>query len=372
MEQTTNIRTNYLCHCLRITPKDFEGMLDATPCPSFEKLKQAHGIGSLCSSCEYEAKGVVQEYVMLNPLGNQSSAEPVKSPVIKKEKPKKPAKPLSLRKRIKNRLKEWFLGAPPSSATSKAVESVKEKKVKPKEEIAPAAPKMKDYLTGVFFMRGSGLETHLVISNLGFPESSENANGEQVTFIATLHGQDGTLLGVSSLMSVGDEQSREFTPQELFPEVKGDFVGGIYVDFQGIAQTGSLRPYGVLVGVDPSIRARCHFHDKFALFRDPGYFQNTSPFEPGQTCWMAVANCQPQAYNSTVHLKTKETQFQTQIDLAPMAATWVKLEDLFPETQSMTPSALSPALFWLENPQHIMVYFFWHNVDFNSWMGQHH
>jgi len=347
-------------------------MLDATPCPSFEKLKQAHGIGSLCSSCEYEAKGVVQEYVMLNPLGNQSSAEPVKSPVIKKEKPKKPAKPLSLRKRIKNRLKEWFLGAPPASATSKAVESVKEKKVKPKEEIAPAAPKMKDYLTGVFFMRGSGLETHLVISNLGFPESSENANGEQVTFIATLHGQDGTLLGVSSLMSVGDEQSREFTPQELFPEVKGDFVGGIYVDFQGIAQTGSLRPYGVLVGVDPSIRARCHFHDKFALFRDPGYFQNTSPFEPGQTCWMAVANCQPQAYNSTVHLKTKETQFQTQIDLAPMAATWVKLEDLFPETQSMTPSALSPALFWLENPQHIMVYFFWHNVDFNSWMGQHH
>jgi hypothetical protein len=212
----------------------------------------------------------------------------------------------------------------------------------------------------------------LVISNLGFPESPENANGEQVTFIATLHGQDGVLLGVSSQMSVGDEQSREFTPQELFPEVKGDFVGGIYVDFQAIAQTGSLRPYGMLVGVDPSIRARCHFHDKFALLRDPGYFQNTSPFEPGQTCWMAVANCQPRAYNSTVHLKTKERQFQTQIDLAPMAAAWVKLEDLFPETQSMTPSVLSPALFWLDNPQHIMVYFFWHNVDFNSWMGQHH
>lgn len=371
MEQTTNIRTNYLCHCLRITPKDFEGMLDQMPCPTFDKLKQAHGIGSLCSSCEYEAKGVVQEYVMLNPSGVEVVR--VKEPRVKKTKPQKPKKPLSLRKRIKLRLKAWIWDDSTQAAKPLAARNeVKVTHEKPVEPVRAEAPKRRDYLTGVFFMRREGLESHLVISNLGFPESAENANGSEVTFVAKLHGQDGSLLGESALMRVADGQSCEFTPEELFPEVRGDFVGGIYVDFQGISQTGSLRPYGVLVSTNPLVRARCHYHDKYALFKDPGFFQNTSPFEPGQTCWMAAANCQPTAYESAAHLKAGGHEMKADIRLGPMAATWVRLDELFPETRSMSAELLSPALFWLENPKHIMVYFFWQNTEAKTWMGQHH
>ena len=53
-------------------------------------------------------------------------------------------------------------------------------------------------------------------------------------------------------------------------------------------------------------------------------------------------------------------------------ASTVKLEDLFPELAEVPAEKRSPALFWLENPQHVMLYFYWFHEASRTWMGQHH
>jgi len=170
---------------------------------------------------------------------------------------------------------------------------------------------------------------------------------------------------------VKDGQTLELAPRDLFPELAGDFVGGLYVDYETLAQTGSLRPYGVLVSTTGEVRARCHYHDKFGLFAEPGFVQNSSAFEPGQTCWMALANCQPKAYQTAVHVKRGEEKYSAQLSVPAMGARWLRLADLFPSAQ-ITAEKDAPGLFWLENPQHVMVYFFWMNETAKTWMGQHH
>lgn len=342
MQKTTNVSTGYLCHCLRITGQRFEEILEEMPCPSFPDLKREHGIGSLCSSCEYEAKGVLQEYLLLHP---------------EKTAPKRKG-PVGLRQELSYAWREIKCRLRPA------------KPKKQKDHSAGSGAKA--YHTGIFFMRRDGLESHLVVSNIAFPEHPRNINGSSAKFRATLYGADGTKRAVSKPIEVADNQTLELSPADLFPEVTGDFTGGLYVDYDDLHQTGSLRPYGVMVNVSPEFRARCHFHDKFGLFRDPGFFQNTSPFEPGQECWMAVANCQPSAYQTDVFLKIGGQKLSAKLELGPMAATWVKLESLFPEVASISVEQRSPALFWLENPQHVMAYFFWYNAKSRAWMGQHH
>jgi bacterioferritin-associated ferredoxin len=340
MKETTNVTSGYLCHCLRITTERFEEMLEAMPNPSFAELKKEHGIGSLCSSCEYEAKGVLHEYVMLHPEKTRAGGR----------------RPEGLREELgyawgelKKRMKKtcW-----------------------PADRSQPAG--RKSYHTGIFFMRRDGLESHLAVSNLAFPEHPRNVNGEDATFRATLYGERGEQLAVSRDLLVKDGQTLELSPAELFPEVNGEFTGGLYLDYDNLVQTGSLRPYGVMISTTPDFRARCHYHDKFGFFRDPGFFQNTSPFEPGQTCWMAAANCQPQSYDSDVFLKIGGEKFSAKLHLDPMASTWIKLEDLFPAISAIPPAQRSPALLWLENPQHVMLYFYWFNEASKTWMGQHH
>ena len=342
MEKTTNVQTGYLCHCLRITAERYEKMLEEMPCPNFPTLKNEHGIGSLCSSCEYEAKGVLQEYVMLHP----------------EKMVAKPKRPEGLREEMAFAWKELNKRFRPA---------------KPKRQLDHSrSTGAKMYHTGVFFMRRDGLESHLVVSNLAFPEHPANVNGASASFTATLYSENGEKLAVSRPIPVGDEQTLELSPAELFPEVKGDFTGGLYVDYQDLTQTGSLRPYGVMVSTIPDFRARCHYHDKFGLFREPGFFQNTSPFEPGQKCWMALANCQPLQYDTEVHAKVDGRKFTAKLSIPPMGAAWLKLEDLFPEVAQIPAEKRSPALFWLENPQHVMLYFYWFNEVSRTWMGQHH
>jgi len=341
VKTTTNVQTGYLCHCLRITSGRFEEILDEMPQPTFPALKSAHGIGSLCSSCEYEAKGVLQEYLMLHP----QKAQPPRPPQS------------GLRRdlgvawgQIKQRVKGAGM---PTADRSKS-----------------GAPKT--YHTGIFFMRRAGLESHLVVSNLAFPEHPANANGPAATFRATLFGDSGEKLAVSAPVTITDGQTLELTPADLFPTVTGEFTGGLYVDYESLVQTGSLRPYGVLLSTVPDFRARCHYHDKFGAFTDPGFFQNTSPFEPGQTCWMALANCQPLPYETTVFAKFGGRRIDTRLSVEPMGSRWLKLADLFPDLDTIPVAERSPALFALENPQHVMVYFYWFNEAARTWMGQHH
>lgn len=341
MKQTTNVESGYLCHCLSITGQRFEGMIEEMSQPTFCKLKKEHGIGSLCSSCEYEAKGVLQEYLLLHPEKNEADSGPD-----------------GLREEL-----GYAWGELKRRAYSVVQKCLGQ---------SAAEGSRKIFHTGVFFMRGGGLESHLVLSNLAFPEHVRNSNGQHVTFTATLFGEDGRHLAGSPPIRVASERTVELSPSDLFPALQGDFVGGLYVEYEALSQAGSLRPYGVLVSTSPDFRARCHYHDKFGVFRDPGFFQNTSPFEPGQTCWMAASNCQPLPYATNAFLKIGDRKLSARFELGPMASKWIKLETLFPEVAEIPAAERSPALLWLENPQHIMVYFYWFNEVSKTWMGQHH
>ncbi len=338
MKQSTNAQSSYVCACARITEEDFTRILNESEAPTYAELKAGYGIGGQCTSCEYEVKGLLDEHLGERFQARKKAVTPVPEPVPRG-----------------NGLSRFFQrlrgGTPP---------------------VPIAKPRVREtYRTGVFFLRKDGLESHLAIANLQFPEHAANPNGAAVSFHVSLYGEDGTHLATSREMTLPNNTSIECTPADLFPKVTGEVVGAMYTDFDEVAQTGSLRPYGVLVSTTSPARARCHYHDKFALFTDPGFFQNTSPFEPGQTCWMSISNCQAKRYESEYHLQCGETTLSGKLALDPMASRWVKLADLFP---GLDPAGtdLSPGLFWLENPQHVMVYFFWHIEASNVWMGQHH
>jgi bacterioferritin-associated ferredoxin len=338
VKASTNAQTSYVCACARITEEDFARILDESDAPTYAALKAAYGIGGQCTSCEYEVKGLLDEHLGERILARKKAAVRVA-----------PARG--------NRLTRFFQrmrGNGPAPVEAPKVEAKRE-----------------TYRTGVFFLRKDGLESHLAIANLQFPEHEANPNGGAVGFHVSLYGEDGEKLATSREITLGNNSSIECTPAELFPEVTWDVVGAMYTDFDNVAQTGSLRPYGVLVNTTAVSRARCHYHDKFALFTDPGYFQNTSPFEPGQTCWMAISNCQPKRYETEYRLQSGGTTLEGKLALEPMSSRWVRLADLFPGLDA-TRRDLSPGLFWLENPQHVMVYFFWHIEEAGVWMGQHH
>jgi bacterioferritin-associated ferredoxin len=349
VKQSTNAQTSYVCACARITEEDLRRILNESDAPTYAALKAAYGIGGQCTSCEYEVKGLLDEH-----LGERFLA-------LKKAAARPPVNP-GVRG---NRLTRFFRRMRGSPIQAPAP-------VRAPEPPKPKGPTEKEtYRTGVFFLRKDGLETHLAIANLQFPEHASNPNGPAVTFHVSLYGEDGRHLATSREITLPNNSSIECAPSDLFPGVRGEVIGAIYTDFDKVAQTGSLRPYGVLVNTTSAARARCHYHDKFALFTDPGFFQNTSPFEPGQTCWMSISNCQTKPYESDYHLQAGGKTLSGRLTLDPMASRWVKLADLFPGLDP-TASDLSPGLFWLENPQHVMVYFFWHIEAPNIWMAQHH
>jgi bacterioferritin-associated ferredoxin len=190
VKQTTNVTSGYLCHCLKITAPQFEAILDKTACPSFALMRERHGVGSICSACELEAKGVVADYVAMHP------------------------ECLHRREGLR-------------STVGRAVRQVRQRLgLAPN----PAAPRpLKDYHSGVFFMRRDGLETRLALANIPFPEHTSNANGDEVRFRATLHGDDGARLGVSDERVLRSGAAVALSAADLFPEVRGDFAGGLYV-----------------------------------------------------------------------------------------------------------------------------------------------
>jgi hypothetical protein len=179
--------------------------------------------------------------------------------------------------------------------------------------------------------------------------------------------------GISKQLSLAAQASREYTLAELFPHLEGDLLGAIYVEYSKLHLTGSLRPYAVLLATGPERAAlsRSHYHDKYATFIDPGYFQTAFPCFPGQTCWVAIANCQAKEYASSVTLKTPTKRYETQLRLAPMETVWRPLLEFFPEVDPAAQD-LDPALFFLDNPQHTMVWFFWQSDVHHTWIANHH
>lgn len=346
MKQSTNTQAAYVCVCARVTEEDFRKIVRETEVCTYAALKAAYGIGGQCTSCEYEIKDLLDE-CLTDKIRAEKQARKVR--LAAKD-------PVERGHRLARFFRRFRKPEPVEPAPAPVA-------------AAPVPPIPESYRTGMFFLRKHGLESHLVLANLQFPEHAANPNGA-VTFHVDLHGEDGGHLATSRKFTLPNNSSLECPARDLFPEVRGDVVGSMYPVLENVVQTGSLRPYGVLVNTTPEAgRARCHYHDKFALFTDPGHFQNNSPFEPGQECWMAISNCQPKRYESDYHLRYGGTVLDGRLELEPMASRWVRLADLFPGLDPAAPE-LPGALFWLENPQHVMMYFLWRAG--NVWLCQHH
>jgi bacterioferritin-associated ferredoxin len=330
MKDTTNLDSEYVCYCKNVTLCDVKKAFLANRKLTYADLQRDLEVGLQCASCEYEVKGALDDYRAEVGIASEVDGRPL----------------LLTRRSTMQKVKGLI-----DTALGKDTRKMK---------------------AGLFVIRQPGLESKLVLSNLDFPELARNPNGSKVVFRATFVDQAGEVRAISRQMSLPARTSCEYSLAELFPQLKGDLVGAIYVDYPKLHSTGSLRPYAVLIatGKERATLSRSHYHDKYAMFDDPGYFQTAYPCFPGQTCWAAIVNCQDREYVSAVTLKTPTARYETQLRLGPMETVWRPILEFFPGVDAE--KALDPALFFLDNPQHTMVWFFWYSDLHHTWIANHH
>ncbi len=331
MKDTTNYDSEYVCFCKNVTLCDVKKAFLANRKVTYADLQRDLEVGLQCASCEYEVKGALDDYRA--EVGIASEVDD---------------RPLLLTKR---------------SAVQKAralIDTVLGKDTRGMK-------------AGLFAIRQPGLESALVLSNLDFPELEKNPNGRKAAFRVKFVDQTGEVRGTSPRLTLPARTSRQYSLAELFPQLQGDLLGAIYVEYEKLHLTGSLRPYAVMLATGPerAAQSRSHYHDKYATFADPGYFQTAYPCFPGQTCWMAIVNCQDREYVSGMTLKTPDTRHETQFRLGPMETVWRPVLGFFPEVDAAR-QPLDPALFFLDNPQHVMVWFFWQSDVHHTWIANHH
>jgi len=82
-------------------------------------------------------------------------------------------------------------------------------------------------------------------------------------------------------------------------------------------------------------------------------------------------NCQGIPYLANAWLKAGGRKISAPLQVPAMASIWVEIGELFPGL-GLSNEERRGALFWLDNSQHVMVYFFWFHEEFRTWMAQHH
>ena len=331
MKTSVNLDTEFLCHCMRMTAEDVRGVLERKEGKDFADLYEKFGVGSQCASCEFEVRGLIDDF---------RAEAGIKAELTNARDPRRPQmRKKSLLERI---ARVWR-----------------------KPEIS-----MKG---GLFALRQGSLVSKVVISNLNFPEDDFNPNGAAVRLIIRLVNAAGKEVAAYPEFAVAANCSREISLLEIYPSCPESFHGAFYLDFYGLEMTSGLRPYAILDNIDPAspVGARSHYHDKYATFQDPGFFQTAWPFYPGQTCWVAVSNCQNRPYESEAVLKSAQREIRHPFSLGPMESVWGRVSDFFPQGVG-NERDFEPGLFYLENPQHVMVWFFWHHDVADSWIANHH
>lgn len=326
MKDTTNYDSEYVCVCKNVALCDLKKAFLANRKLTYSDLQRDLEVGTQCASCEYEVKGALDDYRAEVGIASEVDDRPL----------------LLQRRGVRETIRHLI-----ATLRGKTTRHMK---------------------AGVFTIRQTGLESAVVISNLDFPELEKNSNGRKITFRASFVDQVGQIRATSETISLPARASHEYSLAELFPELRGDLIGATYIEFQRLHLTGSLRPYAVLKAPGHS---RSHYHDKYGMFTDPGYFQTAFPCFPGQTCWAAIVNCQDREYRSSVTFKTPDSRYETQLRLGPMEAVWQPVLQFFPEI-NLAAETLDPALFFLDNPQHVMVWFFWQSDLHRTWIANHH
>jgi bacterioferritin-associated ferredoxin len=340
MKRTTNIDSAFVCHCARIRHSELLEIFSESSDPSYENFKRQYGIGGQCASCEYEVQAILDEY-----LGSRGPG------IVKMPQ-------LSLRQRLLERgagFRGWL------------------KKLLPQPEAAASAtvaPKI-NYRACMFFVLRKALQSSIVVSNINNPESNINPNQGTVFFRVLIYDGYGKLVVQTEQIKVRPNETKELFAADLFSNPPEDLVGSAYVEYYDLVTTNTLRPYCVLnyFGSNGILRSRQHYHDKLYTGTIPGFVQTPSALMPHRECWVAMVNCGTEEFDATLFFRTEKETRQVLQRFSPRQSVFRSVSELFGVS---VPEVATATHFWIESERYVMTYYFWHALDTDIWIGQHH
>jgi hypothetical protein len=212
------------------------------------------------------------------------------------------------------------------------------------------------------------LQTRLIVSNLELPEAAEQCTPSSL--LITLLDQDGRQIA-NHRVQLARNASVVLELAEILPKDRRAAVpsGEVVVDFEG-PQLGSSRAYLHWYNA----RSLTSSHEKFGLTIPAvgGYWTVPDVRDSGDyQVHLAVTNLDKQPYTSEVTLKDDEGHaLRAQVWLPPNGSRFAALGDLF-----QNPSAFlhgqPGALYFGNNRQPAMYYYFVYNPRLGTWRAQH-
>ena len=212
------------------------------------------------------------------------------------------------------------------------------------------------------------MHTRVFVSNLEVPEAPELC--QPTTVLITLLDADGRPLA-SKRWSIARNASIVLEVQDLLPRDRRGHLqsGQVWIDFEG-AQLGSSRAYLHWYN-DRSLTSS---HEKFGLtIPAVGGFWTVPNVQDSDDyrVFLAVANLDVQPYASEVTLKDDEGhELNAEVNLAPSGSRFVSLDGLFQNPRGFLHDRPG-VLYFGNNRQPAMYYYFIQNQRLGTWRAQH-
>ena len=344
MKRLTNLDSGFVCHCARIRHSELLEIFAESKDPSYEKFQRQFGIGGQCASCEYEVKAILDEFSAIHPTGEGNEARTF-SWSRRHERMDPRTAIFSALKNLRGGAKKLFNFLP--------------------------LPRKINVRGCMFFLWKPHLRSSLVISNVNGPETNRNPNRGSVRFLVRIYNAQGELFAEMPGLKVRANETREIRFDNIFAGFSGDFVGSLYVEYFDLEVSNTLRPYCVLnyTGPDGLLRSRQHYHDKFYNGIIPGFVQCPSVTMPRRECWVAMTNCGPNDFIATLCLEFQGGVRRISQHFGPRFSAFRSITEMFGVPVA---EMAQGGHFWIESDHYVMSYFFWHVLDSDVWIGQHH
>jgi hypothetical protein len=212
------------------------------------------------------------------------------------------------------------------------------------------------------------MHTRLFVSNLEVPEAPQLC--EATSVLVSLLDQDGRGLA-SKRFELGRNVSLVLELGDLLPAPRRNQLqsGQVLIDFEG-AQLGSSRAYLHWYN-DHSLTSS---HEKFGLTIPAvgGYWTVPNVQDDDEyRVYLAVTNLDSRPYTSDVTLKDDEGHaLHTEVDLAPNGSRFLPLDGLFQNPRGFLHDQPG-VLYFGNNRQPAMYYYFVQNQRLGTWRAQH-
>ncbi len=212
------------------------------------------------------------------------------------------------------------------------------------------------------------MHTRLFVSNLEVPEAPQLC--AETSVLVSLLDRDGQNL-IAKRYAIGRNATLTLELGDLLPPQRRNRVqsGQVLIDFEG-AQLGSSRAYLHWYN-DHSLTSS---HEKFGLTIPAvgGYWTVPNVQDDDEyRVHLAVTNLDKSAYTSDVTLKDDEGHaLHTEVELPPNGSRFLTLEGLFQNPHGFLHDKPG-VLYFGNNRQPAMYYYFVQNKRLGTWRAQH-